>query len=114
LQVTGAGGVLAGERKRRELPARLKEAQRRCQEAEEQYQAEAEQIAALEAELEELARRAMEAREEAAQMERETVGPARTEVAVAEERWGRPAPRLQWRKRPYAVRKSPCNGRPRC
>ncbi|RLC89562.1 MAG: hypothetical protein DRI79_06570 [Chloroflexi bacterium] len=81
----GAGGVLAGERKRRELPARLKEAQRRCQEAEEQYQAEAEQIAALEAELEELARRAMEAREEAAQMERETVGPARTEVAVAEE-----------------------------
>ncbi|HUX77196.1 MAG TPA: AAA family ATPase [Anaerolineae bacterium] len=80
----GAGGVLADEQARRELPARLEEVQHRCQEIEGRQRAEAEQIAALETRLQELAQQALAAREEAARVERETVGKARTEVAVAE------------------------------
>ena len=78
-------GVLADERARRELPARLEEIQSRCQEIEEQQRAETEQIATLEADLEELARRQAATREEAAQAERETLGETRARVAVAEE-----------------------------
>jgi len=81
----GTGGILAGERSHRELPARLEEAQHRGQEIEEQQQAEAGRIAALEAELGELDRQATAAREEAAQVVRERLGTARTEDAVAEE-----------------------------
>ena len=81
----GTGGVLAEERARQELPARLEETQCRCREIEAQQRAETERIAALEARLEELAQQAAAAREEAAQAEREAVGAARTEVAVAEE-----------------------------
>ena len=79
------GGVLAGERARRELPARLEEARTRCREIEKQQRAERGQIAALEAELEKLARQAEQAREEAARVEQERVGEARTAVAVAGE-----------------------------
>ena len=81
----GAGGVLADERVRQELPARLEGTQRRCREIEAQQRAEAEQIATLETRLEDLAQQAAAAREEAARAEREAVGAARTEVAVAEE-----------------------------
>ena len=76
----GTGGVPA-----RELPAQLEDTHRRCQEIEEQQQAEAEQVTALEAQLEKLTRQAEIASEEAARVERETLGQARTEVAVAEE-----------------------------
>jgi len=78
-------GVLADERARRELPARLEESQRRCQEIEGQQRAETEQIATLEVDLEELARQQAVTREEADRVERETLGEARTKVAVAEE-----------------------------
>ncbi|MEA3339051.1 MAG: AAA family ATPase, partial [Chloroflexota bacterium] len=57
----------------------------RCREIEKQQQGEAKQIAALETRLEELAQRAAAAAEEAARFERETLGAARTEVAVAGE-----------------------------
>ena len=74
----------------------MAEARQRCVQIEEQQQAEAERIAALEARLQELARRAVAASEEAARVERETVGRARTGVAVVEEAlrsqqaaWGR-------------------------
>jgi chromosome segregation protein len=79
------GGLLASERAHRELPARVEEAQRRCQEIEGEQQTEAAQIAALEAQVEELARRAAAAREKAARFERETLGQARMEAAVAGE-----------------------------
>ncbi len=59
--------------------------QQRCQQIEEQQQIESERVAALESRLEELTRRAETAGEEAARIERETVGQARTEVAVVEE-----------------------------
>ncbi len=78
-------GLLANERARRELPAQLEQTQRRCQEIEQQQHVEAERIAALEAGLTELDRQAAAAREESVQAERETVGRASTEVAVAEE-----------------------------
>jgi len=81
----GAGGVLADERARRELPARLEETHLRCQEIEEQERAEAERVAALEARLRELAQQAAAASEEAVHSVRERLGRARTEVAVAEE-----------------------------
>ena len=81
----GAGGVLADERARRELPARLEETDRRCRGIEDQQRAGAERITALEAELEELYRQVAAASEEAARIVRETLGKARTEVAVAEE-----------------------------
>lgn len=80
-----AGGLLASERARRELPAQVEQARRRCQEIEREQQAEIARIAALEAEIEELGRAALTAREEAAQFEREKLGQARTEVAVANE-----------------------------
>jgi len=76
----GTGGAPA-----RELPAQLEDTHRRCQEIGEQQQAEAEQVTALEAQLEKLTRQAEIASEEAARVERETLGQARTEVAVAEE-----------------------------
>jgi chromosome segregation protein len=81
----GGGGVFADERVQRELPAQLEETHRRCQEIEEQQQAETERIAALEASLRELAQQAATASEEAVRVERETMGKARTEVAVVEE-----------------------------
>jgi len=65
--------------------AQLEATQRRCQEIEEQQQTEGGRIATLEAELEELTRQAAAASEKVAQVERETLGEARTEVAVAEE-----------------------------
>jgi chromosome segregation protein len=78
-------GTLAGERARRELPTKLEQIHQRCQQLEKQQQVETEQHAALEANLEELARRAALAREEAARVERETLGKLRTEAAVARE-----------------------------
>jgi chromosome segregation protein len=64
---------------------RVEEARRRCQEIEQQQQADAAQVAALEAQSEGLIQRADAAREEAARIERETLGQTRTEVAVVEE-----------------------------
>ena len=55
------------------------------QEIEEQRRAGVERVTALEARLEELARQAAVAREETERVERERLGPARTEVAVVEE-----------------------------
>ncbi|MFQ6100103.1 MAG: AAA family ATPase [Anaerolineae bacterium] len=65
--------------------AQLSETRQRCQEIEGQQRTEAERIVALEAELEGLSKQATAAREEAARIVRETLGKARTEVAVAEE-----------------------------
>jgi chromosome segregation protein len=82
----GAGAdLLASERVWRELPAQLVEAQRRGREIEEQQCLETGRIAALEAGLVELDRQAAAARDEVGQAEREAVGEARTDVAVAEE-----------------------------
>ncbi len=81
----GTGGVLVDEQARRELGAQLEETQRRCEETEEQQRAEAGKVAALGTELEELDRQATATREEAERVEREALGKARTEVAVAEE-----------------------------
>ncbi len=85
----GAGDVgvssLANERAWRELPAQLQEARQRCQEIEDQQRVEVERIAALEAQLEELAQQVAVAGGEAARVEREAMGKARTEVAVVEE-----------------------------
>lgn len=78
-------GILASERARRELPAKLEQIRRRCQQLEEQKQTETQRQAALEAKLDELAQQATLAREEAARVERETLGQLRTEAAVAEE-----------------------------
>jgi chromosome segregation protein len=82
---TGGAGPLADGRARRELSARIEQSQRRCQEVEQQHRVEAERIAALEARLVELDRRAAAIRDQTARAEREAVGDARTEVAVAEE-----------------------------
>ena len=82
---TAASGLLAGARARRELPARLEEARRRCQDVEREQQAEVAHIAALEKEVEELARQAAMTREKAAQFERETLNPARMDAAVVGE-----------------------------
>ena len=64
---------------------RVEDARRRCQQIEQQQQAAATEIAALETRLEKLIQRADAAREEAARIERETLGQTRTEVAVVEE-----------------------------
>jgi chromosome segregation protein len=80
-----SAGVLANERARRELPARLAQVRQHCQQVEERQQAETRQRATLEAKLDQLARQATQAREEAARVERETLGRLRTEAAVAEE-----------------------------
>jgi len=77
--------LVADERAQPDIPARLWKTQQRCREIEERQRAQVGQIAALEMRLEELTRRAAQAGEEAARIERETVGTARTEVAVAEE-----------------------------
>lgn len=79
------GGLLADERVRRELPARQDEARKRRRELEQQREAGAAQIAALETRLEEIDRQAAKACEEAAQARREKLERARTEVAVAQE-----------------------------
>jgi chromosome segregation protein len=81
----GAGGVLAGERARRELPAQLEAVRQRCQRMEEERQAEASQVTALEAQLEELNQQAVAAREKQSRAFQEKLGQARTEVAVARE-----------------------------
>jgi chromosome segregation protein len=80
-----SGGMLADERARRELPARLAEIEQRVQEIGDQQQTASRQIAALEAELEELTHQAAIAREDAARVEREKLSKARTEIAVANE-----------------------------
>ncbi|MBN1814923.1 MAG: AAA family ATPase [Anaerolineae bacterium] len=80
-----AAGTLTSERARRELPAKLEQIRQHCQQLEERQQAETKQRAALEAKLDELAQQAALAREEAARVERETLGKLRTEAAVAEE-----------------------------
>ena len=80
-----AGGLLADERARRELPAQREKAHKKRQELEQRREAEAKRIAVLEARLEELIRQAAKAREEAAQSGREKLERARTEVAVAQE-----------------------------
>ena len=85
LGTSKAAGTLASERARRELPAKLEQIRLRCQQLEDQQQAEAKQRAALEAKLDELAKQAALAREEAARVERETLGKLRTEAAVAKE-----------------------------
>jgi len=82
---TRSSAVLVDEQARREALAELEEAQRRCQELEEQQRAEAGRIVALETDLEKLNRQVAAAGEEAARIEREGLGMARTEVAVAEE-----------------------------
>ncbi len=83
---SGTGGVRADEQARREkLAARVEGAQRRARELEAQHRAGSERAAALEAKLEELARQAAVAGDEAVRVERETLGQARTEVAVAGE-----------------------------
>jgi len=68
-----------------ECYGRLGEVRLRCRQIEQQQQAEAERIAALEVTLQELAQQATAASEEAARIERETVGKARTQMAVIEE-----------------------------
>ncbi|MCP4540714.1 MAG: AAA family ATPase [Chloroflexi bacterium] len=65
--------------------AQLENARQRCRQIEEQQQAKAKQITALEAKLQELTQQIAVAGEEAARIERETVGQARIEVAVVEE-----------------------------
>lgn len=80
-----ASGLLAGARARRELPARLEEARRRCQNIEREQHVEVAHIAALEKEMEELARQAAEAREKAAQFEREALNQARMDIALVGE-----------------------------
>jgi chromosome segregation protein len=80
-----AGGLLADERARRELPARLERLRRRLEEVEGQRQAEGERAASLEGRLEEIDRQAAQAREEARRRFQERLGDARTAVAVAEE-----------------------------
>jgi chromosome segregation protein len=80
-----AGGLLADERTRRELPAQLERVRQHLQQAEAQRQAEAERVASLEARLEEIDRQAAQAREEARRRFQERLGDARTAVAVAEE-----------------------------
>ena len=82
---TSGTGLLSNERARRELDAQIEQAQRHCQEIEQESRAEAGRITELEARLAELARQDAVTREEAARAERETVGQAHTEVAVAEE-----------------------------
>jgi chromosome segregation protein len=79
------GGILASERTRRELPAKLEQTRRRCQQLEEQKKAQSQRMADLQTKLDELTRQAVQAREEAARVERETLGQLRTEAAVAEE-----------------------------
>jgi chromosome segregation protein len=81
----GVAGILADRRAQRELSVQPEDVHRRCQEIEEERQAEAERIVALEAQSEELGRQVAIAREEAARVEQETLGKARTEVAVAGE-----------------------------
>ncbi len=89
LSVGRGGGdgteLLASERARRELAVQIDQIQDRCREIEQQQRVETERIAALEGEQADLDRQAAAAKEEAARAERETVGKASTEVAVAEE-----------------------------
>jgi chromosome segregation protein len=79
------GGLLTDERTWRELFAQIERAQNRCDEIERQQRAETVRIAALETVLAELDRETAAAKEKAAQAERDAVGQANTEVAVAEE-----------------------------
>jgi len=81
----GTEDGLADEEARQELAVQLEEVERRCQDLDRQQRAESEAVAQGEAELEALARQAAEAGREAARVERDTLGPARTEVAVAGE-----------------------------
>ncbi|HET89928.1 MAG TPA: hypothetical protein ENN99_04190 [Chloroflexi bacterium] len=77
----GAAETAVGEG----FQVRLADVQRRIQELEGEQQAEAGHIEELEAQVQALSQAAAAASEEAARVERETVGPARTEAAVAEE-----------------------------
>jgi len=84
-QIEVGRGLLADERARRELPARLETVRQRCREIEHQLNAESGQIAAIEAALEEMRRKAAAARAEASRIWRERIGEARTRLAVAGE-----------------------------
>ncbi len=84
-QVEVGRGLLADERARRELPARLEAVRQRCREIEQRLGAESEQIATLEAALEEKRRQSAAARAETARLWRERIGEARTRLAVAGE-----------------------------
>jgi len=81
----GTEDGLSDEEARQELAVQLEEVERRCQDLERRQRAESEAVAQGEAELEALARQAAEAGGEAARVERDALGPARTEVAVAGE-----------------------------
>ena len=81
----GAGGVLADERARRELPTRLDEVRRRLEELASLRQEEQNRLASLNERLEEIDRRASRAREERRQRLQQRLGEARTAVAVARE-----------------------------
>jgi chromosome segregation protein len=85
LSIGESAGVLATERARQELPARLEQIRQRCNQIEERRQAETGQRAALETQLDELAQKAASAREEAARIERDALGKLRIKAAVAEE-----------------------------
>lgn len=84
-QLEVGAGVLADERARRALPARLEAVRRRCQEIEQELNAESGRIAQLEAALEEVRQQAAMARAEMTRAWREKIGEARTRLAVAEE-----------------------------
>ncbi|MCX7681019.1 MAG: hypothetical protein N2508_03460, partial [Anaerolineae bacterium] len=84
-QIEVGAGLLADERVRRELPARLATVHRRCQGIAQQIGEASERIAQLQAALEEARRRAAVARAEATRVWREKIGEARTHLAVAEE-----------------------------
>jgi chromosome segregation protein len=81
----GEGGVLADERAQRELPGRLEQVRRRLQELDGLRQEEERRAASLESRLQEIDRRAAQAREGRAQRLQQSLGEARTAVAVAKE-----------------------------
>jgi len=81
----GEGRVLADERARRELPARLRSIERRLETLVEERRAERQRSEALEAQLAAIDRRMSEAREEERETLRQRMGEAQTAVAVARE-----------------------------
>ena len=82
---SGAGGVLADERARRELPQRLRSIGQRMAALTEEQRAERERLDALEAQLGALDRQASQAREEEREALRQRMGEAQTSLAVARE-----------------------------
>lgn len=78
-------GLLADERARRELPARLEAVRRRLRDLEQERTAARDRVASLEEDLERIDHEATVAREERARRYQEQLGEARTTVAVTEE-----------------------------